>query len=151
MKKILIAIIMLATFMPAACWAADNPQAWVANHVMAGKIEYVQGQGFLVDGPTDIKFVSHSGANPSVSKFTTLDQIVFMSGTYKIDMKVLEDATGNVVATASHKSVTLSSNNSVESFVTDWSFTAKAGLYTYQLLVNDAVIASFIVDIDNAQ
>lgn len=149
-KRILSAAILLIILGTSSCWA-EEANAWVINHAMAGKIEYVQGKGFFVNGPTHIKFINPAGSVPAVTKFATLDQLVFMSGTYKIDLKIVDDATGTILSEASHKSVTLKDDRSIQSFVTEWSVTAKSGLYTYQVLVNNTVAAAFKIVIDEAK
>ena len=135
----------------AHCWAAEDANAGVVNHVMAGKIDYVQGKGFFVTGPANIQFINPAGAASSIAKFATLDQLIFMNGTYKVDLKVIEDATGTVIAEASHNAIPVKADRAIQSFVTDWSLNAKAGLFTYQVVVNNAVIASFKIDVENAQ
>ena len=151
MKKLLLALTLMLSLFPVHCLAAGDSAVGVVNHVMAGKIDYVQGKGFFVNGPAHIRFVMPPGVASSVSKFATLDQLVFMSGTYKIDLKVLDEATGAVIGEATHNSVAIKDDRTIQSFVTDWSLNAKAGLYTYQVIVDAAVIASFKVDIVNAQ
>ncbi|MBP2640961.1 MAG: hypothetical protein H6Q66_1912 [Firmicutes bacterium] len=151
MRKIVMVWLLVMFLLPAICLAADKNSVSVINHVMANQIEYQQGQGFVVIGPTNIKFENHSGANPSISKFTTLDQLLFMSGTYRVDINIVEDATGKVISTANYNGITFQNNNSIRSFVTDWNLSAVAGLYTYQIMANDALVASFKINIENAQ
>ena len=144
------ALFLMLSVLPANCLAAGDSAVGVVNHVMAEKIEYVQGKGFFVNGPAHIRFVMPPGAASTVSKFATLDQLMFMSGTYKVDLKVVDEATGAVLGEASHNSLTVKDDRTIQSFVTDWSLNSKPGLYTYQVIANSAVIASFKIDIANA-
>lgn len=147
MKKILLLLaILLVTI--TSCQAAEEPSAWMVNHVMASKIDYVQGTGFIISGPTNIKFLTHTGTNSAITKFTTLDQLLFFAGEYKIDIKIVEDTSGNVVANASHNSFHAQRNNVNQSFLSNWTVNTKTGLYTYQLFVNNNIIASYKIYIE---
>ena len=150
MKKILLAAILMLLLAPATCLAEEEAAAGIVNHVMAAKIEYVQGKGFFVNGPTHIRFLNPAGSVSSTTRFATLDQLVFAGGTYKVDLKMVEDASGAIIAEASHDSVTIKENRTIRSFVTEWSVNAKAGLYSYQVLINNAVVATFKIDIGTA-
>jgi hypothetical protein len=151
MRKILAVFMALTLLLPAVCWAANEPAAGIINHVMATKIEYRQGQGYLITGPTNIQFNNPAGATSAVARFSTLDQLVFVSGTYKVSQNIIDDASGATIATAKYDHVPIQSDHVVESFVTNWNVPFKAGLYTYQVLVNDTVLASFKIVVENAQ
>ncbi len=148
MKKIIAIVFLLSLFVPTICLAAD---AELVNHVMAGKIEYVQGQGCFVTGPISIQFEVPAGSAASNHKFTSLDQVLFMAGTFNVKQKIVEDATGAVVVAAQHDSITVKNNQEIRSFSNEWNFAAKVGLYTYQVVVNNEVIATFKISIIAAQ
>lgn len=150
MRKILVVFIVLIFFAPAVCWAENESTVGVINHVMATNIEYHQGQGYVIAGPTNIKFDNPAGVASAISKFATLDQLIFMSGTCKVDLSIIDDASGVTIATAKYDNVLIQNNNSIKSFVTNWSLAFKAGLYTYQLIVNDTVMASFKIVIESS-
>ena len=149
MKKLIVAIFIVSLFLPAICLAAD---AGVINHVMAAKIEYVQGKGHVVVGPVNMQFMVPAGSVGAKHKFTTLDQLLFMKGgTFKVEQKIVEDATGQVVSAANRDSFTVKNSQTILPFVTDWDFGAKVGVYTYQIVANNEVIAAYKISIIAAQ
>lgn len=135
---------MLSLLVPTACLAAD---AWVVNHVMAEKIESKPGAGCLVTGFTSVQFEIPAGQPVARHKFSTLDQLLFQAGTFKVEQRIVEDATGSVVAAFKPKTIHVKNDQEIQHFKIVWDFAAKAGMYSYQVVVDDQVIGAFKISI----
>lgn len=144
MKRIIAIIFVLSLFLPTVCLAAD---AWVVNHVMADKIESMPGSGCLVRGLTNVQFEIPAGQPVARHKFSTLDQLLFQAGTFKVEQRIVEDATGQVVAAFKPNRIKMINNQEIQHFNIGWDFAAKAGMYTYQVIVDDQVIGAFKISI----
>lgn len=148
MKRIIALVFLLSLLVPTVCLAAD---AVMINHVTADKIECSPGKGCFVTGPTSILFEVPAGAPTANLKFTTLDQVMFLAGTYNVEQKIIEDVTGQVVSAAKHNSSTVKTNQETRHLTTNWNFAAKMGMYTYQVVVNNEVIATFKIRVITAK
>ena len=144
MKKVFAAIILTSLFLPTVCLAADPG---VINHVMASKIECAAGKGCEVIGSTSVQFEVPKGQPGAKHKFSTLDQLVFDAGTYKVEQRIVDDATRQVAAAVKPNSITVRNNQEVRHFNINWEFGSKFGSYTYQILVDDKVIGAFKISI----
>jgi len=148
MRKIIVTIFLLSILGSTVCQAAG---AVMINHVMAEKIDCINGKGCFVTGPISVVFELSAGATASNLKFTTLDQIMFLVGTYNVEQKIIEDVTGKVVTSAKHKSSTVKNNQEFRHLTVDWKFAAKMGMYTYQVVVNDEMIATYKIRVVGAR
>lgn len=144
MKRIIALIFILILLVPTVCLAND---AWVVNHVMAEKIESKPGAGCLVTGFTSVQFEIPAGQTVARHKFSTLDQLLFQAGTFKVEQKIVEDATGSVVAAFKPKSIHVKNDQEIQHFNIGWDFAGKAGMYTYQVFVDDKLIGAFKISI----
>ena len=140
MKKMITLMFLLALLVPTICLAAD---VGIVNHVMAEKIECAPGKGCLINGPTSIMFEMPAGETASMIKFTSLDQLMFLVGTFNVEQNILQDVTGQVVASAKHNKLIITSNQEIRHLTTDWKVAAKMGIYTYQLKVNNEEVAMY--------
>ena len=148
MKRITAIFFLMLLLMPTVCLAAD---AVMINHVMAEKIECTQGKGCFITGPTSVVFELAPGSTASNLKFTTLDQIMFLVGTFNVEQRIIEDVTGQAVAVAKHNTSIIKSNQEIRHLSTDWSFAAKMGMYTYQVVINNEVIATYKIRVLGAR
>lgn len=144
MKKLIFAIFLVSLFLPTVCLAAD---ASVVNHVMANKIECAPGKGCEVLGPTSVQFEIPKGQPAAKHKFSALDQVIFDAGTYKVEQKILEEGTGQVVAAIKPISITVKNNREIRHLNVSWEFATKVGNFTYQILVDDRVIGAFRISV----
>ena len=144
MKRIIPLVFLLSLLVPTVCLAAD---AGVVNHVMANKIECTQVKGCAVTGSTIVQFEIPKGQPGAKHTFSTLDQLIFDTGTFKVEQKIVEDATGKVVAAIKPNSITVKNNQEIRHFNIAWDFDAKLGSYTYQVVVDDKVIGAFKISI----
>ena len=144
----MLMIFLMTILVPTVCLAAD---AMMVNHVMAEKIECSPGKGCFITGSTSILFEVPAGSTSSNLKFTTLDQVLFMPGTYTVEQKIIEDVTGRVVAAGKHNIGTVKSNQEIRHLTTDWNVVVKMGMYTYQIVVNNEVIATFRIRVITAK
>ena len=144
MKKFVVTIFLTALLLSSICLAAD---AGVVNHVMANKIECAPEKGCAVMGSTNVQIEIPKGRPGAKHTFSTLDQLVFDTGTYKVELKIVEDATKKVIAVIKPNSITVKNNQEIRHFNNAWEFDAKLGSYTYQVVVDDKVIGAFKISI----
>lgn len=144
MKRIIAIMFMLILLVPTVCLAAD---AWVVNHVMADKIEITSVAGCLVKGSTSAQFEIPAGHLVARHQFSTLDQLLFQAGTFKVEQRIVEDATGQIVAAFKPNSIQVKNNQEIRHFNIAWDFAARAGMYTYQVFVDDQLIGAFKISI----
>lgn len=144
MKKFVVTIFLTALLLSSVCLAAEPG---VVNHVMANKIECAPEKGCAVLGSTNVQIEIPKGQPGAKHTFSTLDQLIFDIGTFKVEQKIVEDATGNVVAAIKPNIITVKNNQAIRHFNLAWDFGAKLGSYTYQVVVDDKVIGAFKISI----
>lgn len=144
MKRVFIILVLVSFLLPTKGLAAD---VGVINHVMGNKIECGAGKGCEVIGATSVQFVVPKGQTGAKHKFSTLDQLIFDAGTFKVEQRIVEDETKQVVAAIKPNMVTVRTNQEVRHFNINWDFGSKWGVFTYQILVDDKVIGSFKISI----
>ena len=144
MKLILLLVLGIALLVPTVCLAAE---LGVVNHVLAEKIELVEGRGFVVSGPTIIQFQISPGQAAAKHKFSVLDQIIFNAGTYKVEMRIIDDSSGQVVTNVKPQSVSVKNSPEVQTFITNWEFASKSGMYTYQIIIDGQAKAAFKISV----
>lgn len=147
-KKIAVFVLVVLMAVPAFCFAAD---AGVINHVVAAKFQNVPGKGILVDGPLLGVFVIPPGTTAPGFKISSLDQLVLKPGNYRVDLKIIEDATGRQTDIATHNNVSIKREQPIVTLQSQLGLTTKAGLYTYQVVVNNEVIATFKISVVDGQ
>ena len=144
MKKFIVTIFLTALLISSVCLAAEPG---VVNHVMANKIECEPAKGCSVTGSTNVQIEIPKGQPGAKHTFSTLDQLIFDTGAFKVEQKIVEDATGNVVAAIKPNNITVKNNREIRHFNLAWDFEAKLGSYTYQVVVDDKVIGAFKISI----